>query len=68
MDDDVFNMSVRKYLKKVGVTAQREIEQAVREAIAAGRLKGSEALPVKIELKLAATGLALQIDGELQLE
>ena len=46
MNEDVFNMSVRKFLKKVGVTAQREIEQAVREAEAGGKLKGG-ALPAK---------------------
>ncbi len=44
MNDDVFNMELRKFLKKVGVTSQREIEQAVREAVAAGTLSGSETL------------------------
>jgi hypothetical protein len=67
MDDEVFNMSVRKFLKKVGVTSQREIEAAVRKAIADGRLRGTEKLPVKVELSLGATGLALAIDGELEL-
>ena len=43
MNEDAFNMSVRKFLKKVGVTAQREIEQAVREAAASGKLKGRRA-------------------------
>ncbi len=67
MDDDVLNMSVRKFLKQVGVTSQREIEQAVREAVATGQLKGSEILPVKVELTLGVVGLAVQIDGELEL-
>lgn len=44
MDEDTFNMSVRKYLKTLGVTAQREIELAVREQLAAGELKGDEVL------------------------
>jgi hypothetical protein len=44
MDEDVFNMSVRKFLKKLGVTAQREIELAVREQLDAGGLRGDEAL------------------------
>jgi hypothetical protein len=68
MNDDAFNMSIRKYLKKVGVTSQREIEQAVRKAIEVGALKGSERLPVKVELKLPAIGMVLAIDGELELE
>jgi Family of unknown function (DUF6494) len=67
MDDDVLNMSVRKFLKQVGVTSQREIEQAVRDAVARGQLKGSESLPVKVELTLGVIGLAVQIDGELEL-
>jgi hypothetical protein len=46
MDDDALNMSVRKYLKKLGVTSQRQIEMAVREQIAAGKLRGDEALDV----------------------
>jgi hypothetical protein len=44
VDEETFNMSVRKFLKKLGVTAQREIEQAVREQIEAGGLKGDEQL------------------------
>jgi len=67
MDDDVFNMSVRKFLKKVGVTSQREIEQAVREAVSSGRLEGGEKLPIKVELTLGEIGLVLEIDGELEL-
>ena len=44
MDDDVFNMSVRKFLKNLGVTAQREIELSVREQLEAGELRGDETL------------------------
>ena len=44
MDEDIFNMSVRKFLKKLGVTAQREIELAVREQLEAGELRGDERL------------------------
>ena len=46
MDEDAFNMSVRKFLKKLGVTSQREIEAAVREQLASGALKGDEVLEV----------------------
>ncbi len=44
MDEDAFNMSVRKFLKKLGVTSQREIELAVREQLDAGALRGDETL------------------------
>ena len=47
MDDDAFNMSIRKFLKQVGVTSQREIEQAVRAAVDAGKLSGNETLKAK---------------------
>jgi Family of unknown function (DUF6494) len=68
MNEDEFNVSVRKFLKKVGVTSQREIEQAVRAAIASGRLKGNEALPAKAILKVEGIGLAVEIEGALELE
>ena len=44
MDEETFNMSVRKFLKKLGVTAQREIDLAVREQVKAGELRGEETL------------------------
>ena len=68
MTEDVLNLSVRKFLKKVGVTSQREIEQAVRAAVAAGRLKGNEALPAKVVLTVDRIGLAVEIDGAIELE
>ncbi|HXQ83148.1 MAG TPA: DUF6494 family protein [Xanthobacteraceae bacterium] len=68
MNEDVFNVSVRKFLKKVGITSQREIEQAVRAAVAAGRLKGNEALPAKVMLTVGRIGLAVEIDGAVELE
>ena len=40
MDEDVFNIQLRKFLKKVGIQSQREIEQAVRDGIASGALQG----------------------------
>ncbi len=68
MNEDVFNVSVRKFLKKVGITSQREIEQAVRGALAGGRLKGNEALPAKVLLTVDGIGLALEIEGAVELE
>jgi ribosomal protein L1 len=68
MNEDVFNMSLRKFLKKVGVTSQREIEKAVRAAIASGRLSGTEKLDVVVSLKVDGLDLAERIDGRIELE
>jgi Family of unknown function (DUF6494) len=68
MNEDVLNVSVRKFLKKVGITSQREIEQAVRAAVAAARLKGNEVLPAKVVLTVDRLGLSVEIDGAIELE
>ncbi len=68
MNEDILNVSVRKFLKKVGITSQREIEQAVRAAIATGRPKGNEALPAKVMLTVDRLGLSVEIDGAVELE
>jgi len=68
MDETIFNMSVRKFLKTVGVTAQREIEKTVREALSNGSLTGKEKLPAKATLTLGQTSLNLVVDGEIELE
>jgi hypothetical protein len=68
MNEDVFNVSVRKFLKKVGITSQREIERAVRAAIANGALKGHETLPANVTLAVGSIGLAVEIDGAIELE
>ena len=68
MNEDVLNMSVRKFLKKVGVTSQREIEESVRAAVAAGRLKGSEALPAKVALTVGKIDLSVEIEGTIEVE
>jgi Family of unknown function (DUF6494) len=68
MNEDVLNMSVRKFLKKVGVTSQREIEEAVRAAVAGGRLKGNEALPAKVTLTVGGIDLSVDIEGAVELE
>ena len=67
MNEDVFNTAIRKFLKEVGVTSQREIEKTVRDAVASGKLKGSETLPVKVTLTLGQTGLTHVVDGEIKL-
>lgn len=68
MNEDALNTSVRKFLKTLGVTSQREIEMAVREAVADGRLKGGEALPAKAMISVEGVGLSFQIDGVITLE
>ncbi|MGH6919066.1 MAG: DUF6494 family protein [Geminicoccaceae bacterium] len=68
MNEDVFNMSLRKFLKKVGVTSQREIEKAVRAAVAAGRLSGKEKLKAVVSLKVEGLELSETIDGTIELE
>jgi hypothetical protein len=65
-DEEKFNMEVRKFLKKVGVTSQREIEQAVREAQGAGKLKGTP-IKTRMTLEIAELGLSFEIDGEIAL-
>ena len=67
MNEDTFNMTIRKFLKTVGVTSQRVIEDAVRKAIADGRLEGNETLSTKIVLTLDKIELRHEIDGKIEL-
>ena len=67
MDEDRFNMSIRKFLKVVGVTSQREIETAVRDGLNAGKLQGGGPLKAKMTLSIPALGLTHQIDGDIEL-
>ena len=68
MNEDVFNMSLRKFLKKVGITGQRSIEEAVRTSLSTGRLKGNEKLPAKVTLTLGRADLNVVIEGDIELE
>jgi Family of unknown function (DUF6494) len=68
VNEDVFNGSIRKFLKTVGVTAQREIEKAVRQALAEGRLKGNEKFPATATITLGGVGLSHEVKGEIELE
>lgn len=68
MNEENFNLSVRKFLKIVGVSSQREIEQAVARAITEGKLKGDELLTATVTLELSGTGLKTRFDGEIALE
>ena len=67
MKEDVFNTSIRKLLKEFGVTAQREIEKAVRQAAAEHQLKGSERLPTKLTLSIPTLDLTYNLEGDVDL-
>ncbi len=67
MDEEVFNMQLRKFLKNVGVTSQREIETAVRAALEDGTLKGDETVKAKVTLSIESIGLSTDIDGDINL-
>ena len=67
MNEDAFNASLRGFLKRVGITSQREIEKAVRDADAAGRLEGHEKLPARVVLTVGGVSLSHEIEGEIEL-
>ena len=67
MIDDTFNLSVRQFLKQVGITAQREIEAAIRQAIAQGNLTGNEKLQATAVITVAKTNLRLTVKDEIRL-
>ena len=68
MNDDKLNVSLRKFLKTVGVTSQREIEKAIRDALQSGKIKGNEKLPAKVVLTVGGVGLNYEVKGDLELE
>ncbi len=68
MKDEALNMSIRKYLKTVGVNSQIAIEKAVHRALVEQKLKGNEMLPVTMTLSVGKIDLKLSFDGELNLE
>ena len=66
MDQETFNLSIRKFLKMVGVNSQREIEQAVQKS--AAKLAGSDGFPVKVTLEIPSLGVKVPFDGEIKLK
>jgi hypothetical protein len=68
MNEDTFNSSIRKFLKTLGVTAQREIEKAVRQGLADGTLKGNEKLPARATVTLGGISFSHEIKGEIELD
>lgn len=67
MNDDAFNLSIRKFLKMVGVSSQREIEQAVGAAVKEGRISGNESFPVRMTLEMEGVKLRVVFDGTIEL-
>ena len=68
MNDETFNLSIRKFLKMVGVHSQREIELAVDKARRAGRIQGTETFPAVMRLTVAGLDIDVKFDGEIRLE
>jgi len=68
MNEDSFNLSIRKFLKTVGVSSQREIEQAVAQARAGGVIKGNERFPASVTLDVPGLKLSVKFDGRIDLE
>ena len=67
MDEEVLNMSVRKFLKKVGITSQREIEKVITQAVADGKLDQDAVCKVSMQLTIDVSDKPLVIDGEINL-
>ena len=68
MNEETFNLSIRKFLKMVGVNSQREIEHAVAKAVAEKAIAGTESFPARITLEVAALKLSVKFDGEIRLQ
>lgn len=68
MNEDILNMSIRKFLKKVGVTSQREIEHAVHEALANGKIASDATLKARVVLTVDGVDLSASIESDIELE
>ncbi|HEX5477377.1 MAG TPA: DUF6494 family protein [Burkholderiales bacterium] len=68
MDQETFNLSVRKFLKMVGVSSQHEMEQAVQKALQEKKLSGSESIPIRMTLEIPSLGVKVPFDGQMRLE
>lgn len=68
MNEETFNLSIRKFLKLVGVSSQREIEHAVAKARDSAAIKGNETFPAHVTLEVPGLKLSVKFDGEIKLE
>ncbi len=68
MNEETFNLSIRKFLKMVGVNSQREIEHAVQRALGASAVQGNERFPATVRLEVPGLSLDVRFEGEIRLE
>ena len=68
MNEETLNLSIRKFLKVVGISSQREIEKAVARTIADGMVKGDESFPASMTLEVSGLKLHAKFNGEIKLE
>ena len=68
MNDDAFNMGLRKFLKQVGISSQRALEDAARAAENAGKLKGRRTVRAKMVLTVEEIGLRHTVEDEIPVE
>ena len=68
MDQETFNLSIRKFLKMVGVNSQREIELAVDRALQGGKAQGNETFPAEAKLEIPGLGISVVFKGDIRLE
>jgi hypothetical protein len=68
MNEEALNLSIRKFLKVVGISSQREIEQAVAKATAQGAITGTESFPAKMRLEVAGLKINVEFDGDITLK
>jgi hypothetical protein len=68
MNEDTFNLSIRKFLKAVGVNSQREIEHAVAKAVAANSIAGTESFPAKMTLEVVGLKVKVEFTGDIVLQ
>ena len=68
MDDEVFNLSIRKFLKVVGIGSQREIERAVAQGMEDGSIKGAESYPAHMTLEVPGLKIRISFDGTIKLQ
>ncbi len=68
MNEETFNLSIRKFLKMVGMSSQREIEQAVAKAVAGGLIAGTESFQAAVTLEVPGLKLNVKFDGEIRLQ
>lgn len=68
MNEEALNLSIRKFLKAVGINSQREIEHAVAKASAAGTIKGTETFPAKMTLEVQGLAVKVEFSGDIGLQ